>query len=1035
MTRFDQTTSRARLGTILFVLLGFLVSLPVDRASAQVVPPGCPAALGSADLIDHNFSVSFCELCSRGRVRIEIENPLGNSNPITLSDLDIREDMLASGLTYVGGTTSFSGNNLPVVPTPFDPLVGGPANSQLQWDLSGQGITLPPQSGGPGTRAQLFLEFEVERDASVTEEGLVVANRSINASLEVAPSCSTGPTYTTSTGAGTLPLDEPEPVVIKRGRNLDAAQGGYSDPVYGHEGDDIVWRIQIRNDGDADLQDFVFDDAITGTNFDINYVCDDEADAISAANGGPTGSCDLIGPTQSIAGIDVAARFGGGANPYIVAPAGGSGFYYFTGRITESCTNETNTVSGVEWGCQSQPPVGGISATSPSSGSNTAGDSAILRTASVAANVGIDVALTGIDLSQDMGATGTVTITISNTSRGTIFGEAGGLRIRNLLPAEYVVDPTFTPTVSMDPAYGTYDGMIDTVAWTNPNPNTVPVLLMGDPADPLSNTELDLLLTSSTTQTNAGLPDQQHMIRHGDVVTITIRTVLIDPTYYDYAASLDVRTEDPSIPVDPSNPIDPTDPTASFPITNQTEVWWREFCTGTLHNRVVNENDTARPEDIDPDISGSELIFILTNTGDPLPLTVQLTNNGGKDATDYAAYVTFGEAMTVQTVPPGCAAFPGPRPRPVWQRPVGLPATASVYRCDRGAINPGETESLAFEVVKNTAASFDDDLTFRVDVIGEIHLSDGTPLWFPTPSPRVDGEANTVNDYTVDAIWARVIGYNLFKDQLGLCSENIVPPPASPDVEIQIGEECSFRVESGGWFGFETPGFSYIAVQNIQVVDELPDGQGYLSSTDPLLTSTSAIAGVTLNPPPSPLDEGFFDWTFNTDVLNERITVKDEWFRVDVSTRLLNDPLDTSAAPNLHAAPSSNIMTSTFDAVFFNDSTSMEEVYNLGPNTIGYPREVYRRVDLTVTEPNLIVTKEVCNETRYGPGDDLQSTLRPWSTMATPSIPMSIGFGSRTRPTAVASPRAPAYDVTVTSITDPSDQLFVVPLGRRRRRQ
>ena len=48
--------------------------------------------------------------------------------------------------------------------------------------------------------------------------------------------------------------------------------------------------------------------------------------------------------------------------------------------------------------------------------------------------------------------------------------------------------------------------------------------------------------------------------------------------------------------------------------------------------------------------------------------------------------------------------------------------------------------------------------------------------------------------------------------------------------------------------------------------------------------------------------------------------------------------------------------------------TDEEELYNLGPNTVGFPREVHRRVDLTVTEPRLIVTKEVCNETRYGAG-------------------------------------------------------------------
>ena len=48
---------------------------------------------------------------------------------------------------------------------------------------------------------------------------------------------------------------------------------------------------------------------------------------------------------------------------------------------------------------------------------------------------------------------------------------------------------------------------------------------------------------------------------------------------------------------------------------------------------------------------------------------------------------------------------------PVWRIPVALPPTASVYACDRGVIRPGETERLRFEVVKNTASSFDDDLT------------------------------------------------------------------------------------------------------------------------------------------------------------------------------------------------------------------------------------------------------------------------------------------------------------------------------------
>jgi len=66
---------------------------------------------------------------------------------------------------------------------------------------------------------------------------------------------------------------------------------------------------------------------------------------------------------------------------------------------------------------------------------------------------------------------------------------------------------------------------------------------------------------------------------------------------------------------------------------------------------------------------------------------------------------------------------------------------------------------------------------------------------------------------------------------------------------VQIGEDCSFHIDTGGWFGFETPGFTYIAVQDIQVFDQLPDGQGYISSTDPYATGTTlGILGISLNP-------------------------------------------------------------------------------------------------------------------------------------------------------------------------------------------
>ncbi len=1010
MFRRDQHSARSSLGGRIQILLLGLAALLISAsgASAQTAPPGCPVALESANIVQHDFSFSYCELCETGRVRIVLENPFGPPGNLDFAGLVVTEDLQASGLTYVPGTTSFVGSNVAGLPPAFDPLVGGASGQLLTWDLAG--LTMDSRPGGAANRARVVIEFEVRRTPIAGEEGLVGADRAIVVEAELTPSCAAPPArFTATSGEADLPLREPLPQIIKRGRNVDAGQGSgsYSDPVYAHANDDVIWRVEVRNNGATEMQDAKLDDSMVPGNFEIDYVCYSEGNATSAANGSPPGACDSVGPTTDIFDLDIGP-----------IPAGQRARYYLVGRVTDSCTNRVNTVSGVEWGCVVEsPPVGGITQTS---NNVVPGDAAALRTLSVESGLDVDVSLTGINTSQPMGARGTVTIEITNNSNGTVLDPtAQGIRIRNLLPAEYVVDTTFAPTLVVDPAYGnTYPGMVDTLTWTNPQPNTVPLDTGAPVAFPLGNTELELRLTSSTVHPD--FPDQLNMIRHGDVVTVTFQTVLIDPQYYDLTANLDVRTEEPAS--DPPG----TDPTESFNITNELEIWFEEFCNpGTTHNLTFTENDVARPEDIDVDIVGTELVFILTNTGDPLPLTVALTNNGGHDADNYFAYVTFGQAMVVSSAPAGCSVTANPPVSPVWEIPVVLPLTAAVYQCDVGTLAAGATQLLDFEVVKNTAAVFDDDLTFRVDVIGEIHLSDDTPLYFPVPQARPDGVTDDVNTYSVDALWARVIGYNLFKDQVGVCSEN--PPAGLPDAEVQIGEECSFHVESGGWFGFETPGFTYIAVQNIQVVDEIPDGQGYISSTDPLATSTAQIQGVALNPPPQPLDDVFFDWTFNTIVPGERITEKDHWFRADVTTRLLNDPVDSRAAPNVHAAPSPNILTSTFEAVFYNQVSDAEEVYDLGPTTIGFPREVHRRVDLTVTEPLLTVTKEVCNETIYGVGaactnfvllaDDGDAFDTYVYRITVENEAASGGFT-----------RAPAYDVTVTSVTDPSDQLFVDPL-------
>ena len=105
MIRRDQkraTTLGSRIGILLLGLAALLL-LPAERAWAQPVPDGCPASLGTADIIRHDFSVSFCELCDVGTVRIVIENPFQTWNDVDFSEIVVTEDLMASGLTYVDG--------------------------------------------------------------------------------------------------------------------------------------------------------------------------------------------------------------------------------------------------------------------------------------------------------------------------------------------------------------------------------------------------------------------------------------------------------------------------------------------------------------------------------------------------------------------------------------------------------------------------------------------------------------------------------------------------------------------------------------------------------------------------------------------------------------------------------------------------------------------------------------------------------------------------------------------------------------------
>ena len=1015
----------------------------------------------TSNVISH-LTTSFCEFCDTGVVNIRITNPTTTA----LQNIVLREDLQALGLSYINNSTTSS------IGGAGNPSIAG---SVLTWD-SGDIPALASLAAG----ATLDISFEV----STFDEAQMIADssRDIIADVTFETACTSG-THNVNSGQFELPLQQPTPQVRKWGRNYDANQNTWTDDVFASFNDDVIWRVRVRNFGDSYIEALRINDSITG-NFIINYICPTLGDAndVGANNGVAPGGSPCISMTSP---FNVADPFGSAADPldigYSGAPESRDGNFYYVGRVLENHTDETNNAV-ISWGCAVESPTGGSITTTATgaAGGLDIDNPADLETVVTTNGLQITQAVTGSNPGQPLGTRGIVTITLDNQTGGSI----KNLEVTASLPAGYVVDNTFglgaglsvgdpnygQPNSTQTGAFGTYDGFIDTVTRDDAALAT---------ADPLDDLNPHFTLTSSTTNPLNDPAQHVDMMREDDVITIQFGIILVEPTRFDLAADLDVNTE---------NTADGTDPTSVLTLSNTVSVDFDAVDSTGLQNqtRNVNFNDIdVDAEDLDVDIS--DALFILTNNpGNPLDLNVLLTNNGGHDADNYTMYITFGVTMTVQTVPVGCTLANNPpqnaifgSDEPLWNDPAFIPVDAYVYACDRGVVAPGSTETFTFTVIKNSAGLVEDDLTFRADVVGEIHYADSTAA---TPNPLLDPApvsiANTtpnqqlVNNYTLDGIRSRVLGFNLVQSAW-YCAEDVpaepgppgdiltpaVAPPNLPtlfgDLNSQIGEDCAYRIESGGWFGFLTPGFTLIEVRNVEVVQDLPDnlpsltdeGQGFIpfggspynfSSTGDigLIDGVGGTGGATT----TPLDNNDITWQFN--VAGNGIITKDEFFRVDFRTRLLNDPVDglypvpSGYAPNLHSNISTGVTRTYFDAVFDSPTTGIvtisvhpPEDLQGNPNVPGYPDLAGRTVDLTEVEPNIIVTKQVCNETL-----SVDSNPSAFGTSCAPFLDAvnngdtNDNYVYRITLTneATSSPvRSPAFNIVSTDLFDSSDLMRV----------
>ncbi|WP_066966936.1 DUF11 domain-containing protein [Microbulbifer sp. Q7] len=986
-----------------------------------------------------------------------------------------------------------------------------------------------------------------------------------------------------------IDVREPGIALNKQGWNYDSGQrqNTRSDQVFGHNDDDIVWRINIRNTGNAPLQDLRIDDLLSRADvMDANYVCPSaaEANAIAAQNGVlPLGSNCVATDAATgavLADWSVAAPFGhnddipppyantvdsviaGTSSDAIDIRAGDNINLYVVGKIhgSGSCApgRLTNSFEDVQFGCAVQTPPGGI---------DSGQDETSFLDAYYGLNGGtnalrVERQLTGITGTGPVGTRGLMTITLRNEGRGTVwFDPSMAWHLSNVLPSEYVVDPSFEPTFeNAFSLYGAYEGRVDTLDWVNAN-GPIPGA-SGNESAYLNNSEPQFKLTSSSSDSD---PDQVEestgLMRHGDVVVIRFAVVMKEKDYFDRAADLDVLEELSSVNLN-QRP-EPTDPDLSpfSALDNALTVQVKTLCdtqgvlqstmTGNGVNDTFAANDAGTPVDFAPeelDVNINEPTFIITDDRtQTTPLSVTVTNRGGDEARDFSVFISFGATINVvgSSAPAGfsCAAtsvtqtsvdgngrpMGHPDPFKVWavnpapdevnKMHMLLPSDGTVYQCQpsgsqlNAALAAGSSATFNFEVNKTTdpAGIAADDLTFRADVVGEIFtlsdftipatqvntrnigvnqvtnggnrsissvvvnnpsaITNGNPLWFPAPgnagNTRTDGEVDRGNLYSLDAHWSRGIGFNLKKDQvtagdtssgnyggvpdLGVCNENTdgvtraaadtFPGQAKPAEHVQIGEECTVRIQTGGWFGFDSRGFNFIGVRDIQVLDLIPDGQGFISSTAPVVTPQ--IAGATQ----APNDPGTttlgelspFGWRFTgtessvfSGAPNDDYVIDiDQWFTINTTSRLLNKMQNDRAAPNLHGNNSANVLDSSFKGTFFNNNTGEWETYNFGSygggETVGYPKEPIRRVDVVVTEPRITVVKEICAASDFDNGtgscgagwtEDYQGAVTTNDYIYRLSVTSEADAGGH--------PRPPVYDLTVEDTLP--DLLFIEDL-------
>ncbi len=353
-------------------------------------------------------------------------------------------------------------------------------------------------------------------------------------------------------------------------------------------------------------------------------------------------------------------------------------------------------------------------------------------------------------------------------------------------------------------------------------------------------------------------------------------------------------TEDETVREEtPGNGLDPS-PLGNS--TNQVDLDYEDSCGTAQAPQTDTVGVAPATPDLDVDIT-DPLTRIVSAVGDAQNIEVVVYNRGDAPATGTVS-VNIGAGWQ-GSLPAGWAG--------------GIPGTATATV----TLAAGASTSTTFNLQVNNETN---PLSFDATVEGDILKHDGS---------------DTGDDFSLDSIRCRVLGFRMTKD-IEATSE-----AGSTDPDVHVGEDVVHRI-TAVWFGL-----SGTNVANAEVTDTFPNGMGYVGH---VVNSSPGGVGLASSTTPASMSSGTVSLELNPFSTSGT-------FQVDVTTRVVNSPLNADGSPNDHGTSHTDTAECTFDY--------LGGAYTTG--TTGYPDLALRQESVTVRTPSVTIDKQVRNVTRDEP--------------------------------------------------------------------